>query len=197
MAYSANEWAVIVEGTLAGSEVFANRWTILDAVGGSDLDDARDAFHDLYASWAGVCSAGQFAVNTITFRNLSTGAVVTPSWTQIIGQAADDPLPSQNALKVSLSAIPNRHGGPFMAGAGSTCLDGAGFIQTTDATGFRNALNALFSDLVAAGWNLRLDSPSDNVTRAIVSARLGRQFDTIRARRNQQPENFLTVTVAP
>lgn len=197
MPYVDTEWAVIVEGVLPGSENWANRWTIRETGVGADLDDATAEFRALYTSWAGLCPTS-WSATMITFRNLVNSTVVTPAWSPVDGEVDDaGPLPTECALRVSLSAAPGRHGGPFMAGAATSTVDSDGRIFPTFLTGFIAALEDLQANLVAADFQLVLDSPSDTETKDITAVRIGRTFDVIRKRRNNIPEAYINVLTTP
>lgn len=197
MPYADTEWAVIISGELPAGEVWANRWTIAETDVGADLLAAAGAFHAVYASWAGVCDS-DWKANNISFRNLVNGGVVQPAWVQIVGEEGDSsPLPTECALRVSLSAMPNRKGGPYFCGVSTDHVDNSGQMAAVSLVGFVSALEALFDDLVAADFALRLDSPSDTETKEISACRVGRTFDVIRRRRNQIPESYINVPVTP
>jgi hypothetical protein len=185
---------VIIEGNLPGSEVWSNRWTVQETDVASDINDALVAFHTLYAAWSGLM-VDDWNVVRIAGRNLATGLVVDYSFVPIDGGSSTDPLPTECAIRISLTGTGGRHGGPFIAGFSSTFTDGQGQLDSTNATAMRNGLNALVTDLAAADFVLRMDSPTTTQTVALTQARLGRTFDVIRKRRNNVAEAYLPVTL--
>ena len=120
---------------------------------------------------------------------------MTPSWDLVSGDAESNPLPTECALRISLSAAGNRHGGPFISGFGAGFQDADGQFTSSEAVIFRNQVNALITDLAAVDFELRLDSPTDELTLPLTGARIGRTFDVIRKRRNKIAEEYLPVTL--
>ena len=194
MPYVDTEWAVLVEGRLAGGEVFSNRWTVAETDVGADIVDALTAFHTMYVGWAGLMFQG-WRVDTIEARNLVTSVTESFPFDSIEGDGGEFALPTECAIRVSLSAAGNRHGGPFISGWDTTNIDSESQLEATEAANFRNNVNALIVALAAADFELRLDSPTDTETKAITQGRVGRTFDVIRKRRNAIPEQYLNITL--
>lgn len=193
MPYVDTEWAVILEGALPSGEVWANRWTVQENVIDPDQAALTTAFRVLYISWAGVCHV-DWTCTSLTYRNLVTGTVITPTFALIQGEEElAAPLPTECALRVSLSAAPGRHGGPFLAGVAADALDENGQMSAASLVGFSDALEQFFVDADAAGYNVRLDSPTDVGTKELTQCRIGRTFDVIRRRRNQVAEGFINI----
>lgn len=193
MPYIDTEWAVLLEGTLPSDEVWANRWTVQESVVDPDEAALVTAFRVLYISWAGVCNVG-WTCSKITLRNLVNGEIRQPTFALIDGdEELADPLPTECAIRISLTAGAGHRGGPFLAGVAADALDSDGRMAAASLTGFIDALEQFFVDVEAAGYTVRLDSPTTTSTRALTSCRIGRTFDVIRRRRNQVPESFTSI----
>lgn len=195
MPYLDTEWAVVVEGALPSSEVWANRWTVQEQTLSPDQAALTTAIRGFYLVWAGIC-ANDWTATMLTYRNLVTSDVVTPTWAVVQGdEETANPLPTECAIRISLSAANGRRGGPFMSGLHVGVVDTDGRAKSAEITPMASGLADLFDQADAAGYAFRLDSPTDTGTNALTAARIGRTFDVIRRRRNQVPEAYVPVTL--
>lgn len=196
MAYAATEYRIQVRGALLdGAESFYNTWTVLDEGATSDIDDVFAALHDMYAAFAAQEMSSHTTVLGATARQLSTGLLSEATWATITGDDLANPLPSQMAVRISLSAGAGVRGGPFIPGWSINSGDGDGKYQ--HAAALATAVGDFTNDLNTAGWQLRLDQPTLEQTAQVTSGRVGARFDVIRKRANDVAETYSPITIIP
>lgn len=190
MAYDIDDFRIVVAGDLAGSEVWANTWSV---TGTGTPQSLSDAFHAFYTGIFDACANTSVAASfTLTQR---VGNVpISATWSPIPGDDSVNPaLPNEVALRVSLSGDNGVQGGPFLCGFSSAVLNDSGNLDSTIRTGFIGALTSLRDDLAAADWALAINKATTAVHVAVDTARLGSVFDVIRRRRNRLSESYVSV----
>jgi hypothetical protein len=189
VAYTANEYKIVVAGTVGTYEAWSNDWCVLD-VGATDpiataVAQVRGFYNDLTAdlhtSW--------HAASVHTY-NLSSGAATTPTWTSFAGANVSPILPTQVAVRVSLDDLIGHHGGPFIPGYTNASLSSIGTFDTAFRGRLLGAVEGLASGLLANGFQLRINRPSVGSTVAALQARVGTRFDVIRKRSDNTPESY-------
>lgn len=194
MAYTDEEYLVTVNGRIADGEIWANVWCILRTddtkavqVG---VNQIRGFYNDLIASLS-----NDWHADSAHVRNLGTGVSFAASWETFAGEAGADNLPTECALRLSLSDLAGHNGGPYLSGFTVANLEGAGKAAIGTQTAIVGAVDALASGLLANGFQLRLNRPSVSQTVAPLQAKVGRTYDVIRKRRNQSDESYSTVSL--
>lgn len=196
MAYGAGDWMLIVRGATGTTEEWSNTWcTIANPV---DVQAMVGALHDFYDNTIGDASNRWSTTTTaaqIRVVDLFTGDDEVVNWPNIAGPGGDDSLPSECAIRVSISAADNRHGGPYLPAPNLSVLDANGLVNATSQDFIRDALTTLLADWDALDVQLGLNSPGDLSVRPATAVRVGRVFDAMRSRRSDLVENYLLATL--
>ena len=197
MAYTVNEYRVQVRGSLSGSEIWNNTWTFLDTVGSQNISEIATILHTFYADLAGFAqwSNGWSAVGA-TAKNLNTGVLTELTWEPVTGPSTSGLLPHECGIRVSLTGPGNVHGGPFICGLAQAALDTDGTWEAATITNLLTALETMADSLTTAGWQLRIDRPTADVTVAVTQGRVGSAVDIIRKRGNDIAEQYLSFSVS-
>lgn len=136
-----------------------------------------------------------------TIPNL--GAAWHASFEPPLTGTALDPtiLPSQNAVAVSLTAGNRPDGRPFkgrfyLPPPHQDLIDADGFLSPTTTLNIANAIKGYLESLNAAGHVCSVWSRTEeDLVGWITQVRVGNKVDTIRTRRNAQPEVYATVAI--
>lgn len=196
MAFTDDDWRVVVRGNLANGEVWANTWGIRDLVD-ADPQDVADAFHNTYAGWAGVW-ANTTTADQITIVKLGTNTEQIVSWTTITGEDDTNPaLPNECAIRLSLTGDGGVRGGPFLAGFSTVVLNDSGNVDGTIRTNLMGAVEALRDELALVDAVLGIIRPTAEDVVTVQTARIGRVIDAIRRRRNDITEDYLSLDMTP
>lgn len=190
MAYTANEFLVIVEGTIASSEIWSNTWCVLDTVGGQDRQVAVNIVHSFYNAILGALS-DQCIGLTATTRELSTSVSTPRAWDDTPGSLSADLLPTECAVRVSLNDRNNHRGGPFLCGFTISSVESDGRLLELHQVLLADEVQDLAQNLLGLGWQLRINRPSVGNTVVALEGKVGEVFDVIRKRRNDIPESYL------
>ena len=195
MAYTNNEYRVQVRGSLAnGTESFINTWTVLDVTTGQDVNELAAIFRDFYIAAAALEMSSWTTIIGARAKNLGTGLVTDLApFVAVDGDDLADPMPTQIGVRVSLTGPAGLNGGPFIPGWSKNAGDEFGLFS--HASQLATAAHDLCTDLVAAGWQLRIDRPTLSQTVAVLSGRVGKRFDVIRKRANDIVEGYTAFTV--
>lgn len=194
MAYAITHYRVQVRGALDAGETWSNTWAVIDTLGGQDPTDLAAFFHDLYDGMKAARSQEWTATNAFV-KNLGSGLLQTLPFATVTGEQSADALPTECAIRLSLSDNEGRRGGPFLAGFTSAALAADGTYDTGARATLATLVNDFFNDLNTSDWAIGLDSPTDVTVVPVAVARIGQVFDVIRRRRNDIPESYLDVTV--
>lgn len=192
--YVPQDYSIRVEGTLVDAESFANTWCVIDQVSGADIDDAIAAFHAFYDSLSFMWPASTHVVNA-HWRRLDGFAFGDGAWSTIDGTGAGNSLPTECAVRVSLSAPLGTRGGPFLPATRTGEVVADGGLESGTQGLIVTALGDLDTALQAADWKLGIDQSSSETTAQATVARVGRIFDVIRRRRNNLPEAYASVAI--
>lgn len=197
MAYAAGDALVRVEGTLAGSEAFANVWAFKSVSNASDAQDVADQLHTFYDAYFTAHSTDRATVVSCSYTPLFTGGNIALDWTTITGAVATDLLPTECALRLSFRTLPgNTRGGPFLPGFCVNALDADGMLDSTAHTNMTTYVSDLVADIAGSTpAQPGIHSPTTTSVIEATSIRVGRVFDVIRKRRNDLPENYTIVPV--
>lgn len=194
MPYPANVYRIVVRGSLLdGAEEWNNVWSVIDEVGGQDVNELATIVHDLYADIFALDISSHSAALGATVEKLSDGTRTELSFASITGDDLADPFPPQIAARVSLTAAGNRHGGPYITGWSKNAGDDQGQLQEQGALAL--AVANYFDALNTAGWFPGIDSPTDEQVYPVLSAKVGKRFDVIRKRANEIPEAATPIAV--
>lgn len=189
MAYGANDLKVVVNGRLGATEVWTNSW----AVGATEEADGTEslvsAFRGAYIDLQDIMN-NQWHADGITLYSLASTTVFHPDWATFAGSNVLAILPTQCAIKVSLSNGFGVRGGPFLSGFDTEHLATDGTLDTDGQDIVLNAVTTLASQLAEHGYLLSIDRPSTSGLATATQVRIGRVFDTIRRRRDARPELY-------
>lgn len=195
MAYTNNEYRITVRGTLGTGEIFNNVWSVLDVVGGQSIAEVGPLFHAFYTDVAAEELSSHCDIVGATAKNLGTLVQSEFSWENISGSDLDNMLPSQCAVRVSLTGPGGTHGGPFLAGFSINAVNDQGLLDPGHADALVAATVTLAEDLVTAGWALRIDRPSIASTVVASTVRVGERIDVIRKRANELSESYTVASL--
>lgn len=197
MAYTDNEYRVQVRGNVGDSEMWNNTWSFLDLDGAQDPADLGPLLNAFYGDIGGFASwlSNDWVTVGATAKNLMTNALIELPWANQTGSSEGELLPTQLAMRVSLSGAAGARGGPFLTGFVVAAVDGS-LIDADCVSDFIGALEQFTASLTANDWQLRIDRPTTNVTAAVLAGRVGERFDVIRKRANDTAESYSTFTVA-
>lgn len=193
MAFTTDDWRLQIRGDLPGGEIWVNTWCVQATDPGSEIQDAADVFHAFYVALEANFHNTLWTHVGCTAKNLSSGAIFDLDWVGGSGNDGDDSLPNQDGIRISLSALPQRRGGPFLPGWDLGALTSTGMLNNTAVTALVAALEDVRDDLATANFALAIESPTDLVTSAVTMARVGNRFDVIRKRANSQAESYTAV----
>lgn len=199
MAYTSENDIVIVRGGLPSGEVWANTWSLIVDPDTVDYVAVKDAFHALYDEMAtGVAPifGEEWSATSYTRRHPSTGFVETPAWSLIEGANANDHLPTECAIRVSINDAEGGRGGPFLAGFTVDTVTADGLFKGAYQNVIHDALQALVTDLADANAAVGLNHPTSETITLAAQARVGQVFDVIRRRRSDIAENYVSVALA-
>jgi hypothetical protein len=196
MAYALGEFRLNVRGNAVGGEVWSNTWCFKDLAGGQDPQDVADILHGFYVALHGFANHIGNDTTSVgcTIRDLFNQFSYEADWATTTGTSGADLLPSQCAIRVSLTSATS-NGGPFLAGYTISAVDSEGQFETSFRGDLVTALDNFTNALTAADWALRLDRPSVPATAEVTVGRVGERFDIIRKRANQQAEGYVTFGV--
>lgn len=196
MAYTNDEFRVEITGNGTSGEVWSNTWSARDNEGSQDPQDFVDILHEFYTDLFGFAvpiSNDTSAVRAV-IRNLGSGLVTEGGWGTLTGAGGGVPLPTQLAIRVSLSAGLHR-GGPYLTGFTVGVVD----TDSTLTVGFKSdligALETMFASLDSAQWSLCIDRPTSLTMQQVTACRIGDRFDVIRKRANDIAEAYAAVTI--
>lgn len=197
MAYDGNMWQVQVRGSLSGGEEWANTWTFHRFDPDAEIQDVIDALHTFYAAIASALWTSQSAALSASWRQLNGVSSGDGAWTTITGSAGGSSLPTECALRLSFSDGAGHRGGPYLAGfrAGDLATDGTFVSGSADV--ILDALDDMLTTIHAAFWDLSIDRATAETTVDVTLAKVGLVFDVQRRRRNELPENAVTLVVNP
>lgn len=195
MAYATGDTRIIIRGSTGGSEEWSNTWTVF--LGTGTVQQALDSFHDFYSTLFGI-SNDLYSETTTAAQarviDLESNVEVPGTWLFVDGGFVDESLPTECALRVSLTDATGTRGGPFLpAPVVGTCSD-TGLFDTGFQTTVIDALTALWQSLFDDDIVLSLDHTTDEVTEVVTSIRVGQVFDVMRSRRRDLVENYATAT---
>lgn len=189
MAYDNTDLQVRVDGTVGGTEAWSNTWTLRSSVELPIVSDAITAMHDFYDEIATALWTATTSAVSCSFRYLDGAAHGDAVWATITGANAGPALPSECAVRVSLSDDQGHRGGPFLTGFRSGSLTTAGLF--TSPTTIVTAVENLQDALVLANWKIGIDLPTTVTAVDATQVRVGEVYDVIRRRRNDLPENYV------
>lgn len=194
VAYSAGDTLIVVRGNLGTSEQFTNTWAVRRTDPGADIADVGTALHTLYAAIA-VNGQSSFCETVgASWRDLQAAEVGDFTWASIDGDDLDDLLPTECAIRVSLTASDRTRGGCFLAGMSVNSVENDGRFLASFAANIVDAVDTFRASLVSADWDLGIHSPTTETVKQAASARIGLVFDVIRRRRDNLAEAFVGVT---
>jgi hypothetical protein len=189
---------IIVRGSTGATEEWSNTWCVINPGDTAAWQDVLDVFHDFYAALftgAGLIYNGSASASQARYINLPGGFDRPVTWDSLVGGGLDDALPSEVALRVSVRAPNNRHGGPFLPAPGRSVLSSTGLLGGGASSDIVAALQDLVDGLDALGCALGLNSPGDEELHEVVGVKLGQVFDAIRSRRQDLAEAYVAVTL--
>lgn len=190
MAYTVNEYRVTVRGALDTGEIWNNVWTVLDTVGGQSVTELAAPFHAFYESVFATSISSEASHTGATVKNLNTNVVTELVWEGGVGDDLANLMPTQCAIRVSLSGTGGSRGGPFLAGWSKNAVEQGGFLVGAEQALLIGAAETLFEALEALGWTLRIDKPSTATTTQVTQIRIGQRFDVIRKRAGELAESY-------
>ena len=195
MAFTANDYRFIVRGNFDNGEVFFNRYAATRTDGGADPQDLVDALFAFYGTVYGTNISSHTHAVGCTMHQLTGSGAVEAVWTGVDGDDLADLLPTECAIRLSLSTASGVHGGPFLAGWSVNAVDADGQLVTGNAVDVVNAYDTFYGAAVAADWIPAIERPAAATLNPINRARVGSTFDVIRKRRNELAEGYAVVTL--
>lgn len=195
MPYTTNDHEVQVRGTFDNGESWVNVWAFEMQDPGADKADLATALHAFYAEVYLLHISSHTKAVGATVKNLVTDVVTEATWATITGDDLADLLPTQCAVRLSLKALPNINGGPFLAGWSVNATDSDGLLNTSDQTGIQSALATLDDALIAADWRIGIKRPTVTDVALATQGRIGQRFDVIRKRANDLAEGYVTTVL--
>jgi len=192
MAYTDDQYRAQVRGSFENGEVFSNTWSFIRSDPDASVLDAIEALHAAYASIFELDISSHTTCTGATFKNLGTGVVTEGDWSIITGDDLADLLPTSCAWRISLSANPNIHGGPFISGWSVNAVDANGDLLSANQTGLVDAVTALETSLSSSDWHIGIDRPTVPTVVDASQVRVGRRADVIRKRTNDLSEAYAT-----
>lgn len=199
MAYASSDDLITVRGSLPSGEVWANSWATICDPDTVDYVALKDAFHNFYdelATGTAPIFGEEWSATSYSRRHPSTGFVETPAWSLITGDNANDHLPTECAIRISINDGEGGRGGPFLAGFVVEGVTADGLFKGAYQNVIHDALQALVTDLADANAAVGLNHPTSETVTLAAQARVGQVFDVIRRRRSDISENYVSVTLA-
>jgi len=192
MAYTDDMYRAQVRGSFENGEVFNNTWAFIRTDPEALVTDLIEQLHLAYAGIAALDLSSHTTITGCTVKNLGTGIVSEGSWSIITGDDLADLLPTSCAWRISLSANPNVHGGPFISGWSVNAVDANGDLLTANQDGLVTVVTDLETALAGADWHIGIDRPTVPTVVDASQVRVGRRADVIRKRTNDLSEAYAT-----
>lgn len=194
MAYAVGDFLVNIQGVITGGEVWSNTWAFSLAEGGTEKQGCVDALHGFYNDLAAICSDA-WKAQVATGVDLFLGQSADYAFEEVVGAQIESDLPTQCAIRVSLSDGTGVRGGPFLTGFTTGELAGSGgLVVSTAQILIADELEQLAAEVALADAALGIHRPTTETVVAAVSGRVGQRFDVIRKRANDILEQYATVT---
>lgn len=195
MAYDAGDILVTVRGSFDPGEIWANVWAFVEVSPGSNPQDAVDGLHAFYAELAALWFPGEYHAISASVKDLATGISVDGEWEALAGSQADDILPTQLAVRVSLSDDIGTRGGPFLGGWNKATAAEDGLVDNGAQAAVITALNNLDTAVTTDGYRIGIHRPTVPDVRVATMGRVGKRFDVIRKRGNNVPEAYASTSL--
>lgn len=192
MPYTNDHYLILVEGDTGGLDSFVNTWAVEDVGAVQDPQDAVDIIHAFYDGINDEQSAAYQALSA-SIVHLIDGTKTEADWAAVVGGDASPVLPTQIAVRLSLRGALNVNGGPFLPGWSNAANDGGGILTATAQADIETAFTALRDAMTAADWRLCINRPTVEDLAPVFQAKVGRRFDVIRRRANEQPEQYAVI----
>lgn len=190
MAYAAGDLLITVRGNLDPAEIWTNTWAFKVAGGDPDFVQVVDALNVFYGALASEWLPTEFSAVGATVKALDTGVSQEGTWTPITGLNEQDILPTQLAIRVSLSASGGHQGGPFLAGWSKQASSEDGVVDAGVVTDIIDAIGVLDASVQAADFVIGIHRPTTSTVVQATQARVGQRFDVIRKRSNNNAEAY-------
>lgn len=198
MAYDPDTMLQInVRGVVGTFEAWSNTWTVLYTGAPAAADEAQLAadFNNFYGDATDVLPhlSNDWSATGATITRLGVPGANEASWTTATGAATGNNLPTQLAMRISLSRGVVR-GGPFISGFTVAALEATGLLTSALVTDFATSLDTLIGTLEGHDFSLAIDRPTVETVAVVTQARIGHRLDVIRKRGNDTPETYEVVT---
>lgn len=199
-------------GTIASAtvgEIFTHSHGVQSA---SSTQVVSEAMRTHWTNAWGVLSS--FFGSQVTYDEATAAQVIDPmvpdlgaAWhtpfTPPLAGTALDPtiLPSQNAIAVSLNAGLRPDGRPYkgrfyLPPPNQDLLDANGMMSSAQTLSIANGIKGYFDAMNAAGHVVSVWSrTTEDLVGVVTQVRVGNKVDTIRSRRNAQPEIYSSVAI--
>lgn len=195
MAYSAGDFLVNVQGTLPGNEIWSNTWAFKNGLTISDQDDVVTALHTFYGEISDNMST-LWTYEIAQVRDLSLDTTRNAPFAAGTGVGAGDALPTQCAVRISLSNGLGVRGGPFLCGWRTTLVGVDGQLDLSAQGEIETEVGDLNTLVIAVGdCVIGIHRPGLELVVQASEARIGRRFDVIRKRANNTLEQYVPVTL--
>lgn len=195
MAYTAGDLLITVRGNLAPAEIWTNTWAFKVSGGAPDWPAVVDALEVFYGALASTWFPNEYTAVGATVKALDTGISTEATWALITGVNAQDILPTQLAVRVSLSDDAGHQGGPFLAGWSKQASAEDGVIDTGVVTDIIDGMDTLNTAVVAADFVIGIHRPTTLTVVEATQARVGQRFDVIRKRSNNNAEAYASTVL--
>lgn len=193
--------------TAALGEIFSHS---LGVESSASAQVVATAVHDAWITLWGTAATGigTMFTSTVTYTEATAAPVLDPmipdlgaAWhaafsPALVGRGTGKSLPSQCAVAVSLTAGNRADGRPFkgrfyLPPPDDTTTDVNGMLPQATADNLAVGFKDFFEDLNQAGHYVSVWSrTTDGLVNPVNLVRVGNKIDTIRSRRNAQPEAY-------
>lgn len=190
MAYDAGDILVTVRGNLDPGEIWTNTWAFVEVSPGSTPQDAVDDLHAFYAGLFATWMASECTAVGAVIKDLASGVSSEAAWESIAGSNVQDILPTQLAIRLSLSDDIGTRGGPFIPGWAKQASAEDGVIDSGVVTDISSELATLDTAVTTNGYRIGIHRPSVPDVRVATVGRVGERFDVIRKRANALSEGY-------
>jgi len=195
VAFTSNDFRFIVRGTFDNGEVWFNRFAAQRTDGGADPQDVVDALNAMYSDIYSTSISSHTQAVGATYQQLSGPGAVEATWPVLTGDDLADLLPTECAIRLSLSTASGVRGGPFLAGWSVNAVDADGQLVDGIAGDVVGFYAAFYASAVAADWIPAIERPTASTLNLINRARVGETFDVIRKRRNALAEAYEVIAL--
>lgn len=195
MAYVAEDLIINVRGMCSPSESFSNTWAFVPSGATPDPQACADALRTFYAEIAATWLPTEWSAVGATMTFPFTGNSSEADWSLVVGAATDDIVPSQLAIRVSLSGATGVRGGPFLSGFNKLSIAEDGLVDAGPITLIGDEVVVMATTVLTSDYALGIHRPTVPSVELATQVRVGERWDVIRRRGNDTPEGYYTLVL--